>query len=91
MLLAVALVTEAARVTEVHPAVKPTFVVFYEVTIMDTQSLKQEAIEAIVDSANSDDIMYQLYVIDKVRMGQQAAMRNELSTVAKFEKEIDSW
>jgi len=35
--------------------------------------------------------MYQLYVIDKVRMGQQAAMLDELSTVAKFEKEIDSW
>jgi len=61
---------------------------------MDTQSLKQEAIEAIAklpDSANIDDIMYQLYVIDKIRKGQQAAMRNELSTVAEFEKEIESW
>jgi hypothetical protein len=51
------------------------------------ETLKQEAIEAISkmpDSSDVDDIMYRLYVIDKVRKGN-AVPAQELA------KEIDSW
>ena len=45
------------------------------------QTLKQEVIEAISklpDSSNVDEIMYKLYVIDKVRKGREAVQQVRL-------------
>ena len=58
------------------------------------ESLKQEAISAIAklpDSANIDEIMYRLYVIDKVRKGEDAIQRGEHTAVEDLRKEIESW
>ncbi len=58
------------------------------------ESLKQEAMNAIAklpEDATVDDIMYRLYIIDKVRKGQEAMRRGEATTVKDLKKEIESW
>lgn len=58
------------------------------------ESLKQEAINAISkmpDSADIDEIMYRLYVIDKVRKAREAIERGETLTIEDLKKEMESW
>jgi len=58
------------------------------------ESLKQEAINVISkmpDTAEIDDIMYRLYVIDKVRKGREAVQRGEVVLIEDLKKEIESW
>lgn len=58
------------------------------------QSLKQEALNVISkmpDTAEIDDIVYRLYVIDKVRKGRVAIQRGETVSVEDLKKEIESW
>ena len=58
------------------------------------ESLKQEAINVISkmpDTAEIDDIMYRLYVIDKVRKGREAVQRGEVLSMEDLKKEIGSW
>lgn len=58
------------------------------------ESLKQEAINVISkmpDTAEIDDIMYRLYVIDKVRKGREAIQRGEVVSNEELMKEIESW
>ncbi len=43
------------------------------------------------DTAEIDDIMYRLYVIDKVRKGREAVQRGEVLSVEELKKEIESW
>jgi hypothetical protein len=58
------------------------------------QSLKQDVLDAISklpDSASIDDIMYRLYVIDKIKKGQKAMETCNTVTVDDLKKEIESW
>jgi hypothetical protein len=58
------------------------------------ESLKQEALNVISklpDTAELDDIMYRLYVIDKVRKGREAVKRGEVVSLEDLKKEIESW
>jgi len=58
------------------------------------EPLKQEAIEAITKLSNDaeiDDIMYQLYVLDKVRKGRQAMEKGETISHEDLKHEIDKW
>ncbi len=58
------------------------------------ESLKQEALNVISkmpDTAEIDDIMYRLYVIDKVRKGREAVQRGEVVSLEDLKKEIESW
>jgi hypothetical protein len=58
------------------------------------ESLKQEALNVISkmpDTAEIDDIMYRLYVIDKVRKGREAVQRGETVSIEDLKKEIQSW
>lgn len=58
------------------------------------KTLKQEAISAIArlpDSADIDEIMYRLYVIEKVRKGEGAINKGEFTTLESLKKEIESW
>jgi hypothetical protein len=58
------------------------------------ESLKQEAINVISkmpDTADIDDIMYRLYVIDKVRKGREAVQRGETISIKDLKKEMESW
>jgi len=63
-----------------------------EAQLMET--LKAEAISAISklpESASIDEIMYELYVIDKVKKGRDAAERGETVTIEELKREIQSW
>jgi hypothetical protein len=58
------------------------------------ESLKQEALNVISkmpDTAEIDDIMYRLYVIDKVRKGREAVQRGEVLSIEELQKEIELW
>ena len=58
------------------------------------ESLKQEALNVISkmpDTAEIDDIMYRLYVIDKVRKGREAVQRGEVLSIEDLKKEIELW
>ncbi len=55
---------------------------------------KQEALESIrklPDDADMEAIMYQLYVIDKVRKGQDAVNQGQLTTSEELLREIEQW
>ena len=58
------------------------------------ESLKQEALNVISkmpDTAKIDDIMYRLYVVDKVRKGREAVQQGEVVSIEELKKEILSW
>ena len=57
-------------------------------------TVKQEAIEAISklpDNATIDDIMYRLYVIDKIHAGQADVRNGRVTSSDELKKEIASW
>jgi len=58
------------------------------------ETLKNEAINAISklpETATIDDMMYRLYVIDKVRKGQEAIKRGEVIPAKDLLNEINAW
>lgn len=58
------------------------------------ETLKKEAINVISrmpDSASIDDIMYRLYVIDKVRKGREAVQDGDTVSIEELKREIESW
>lgn len=58
------------------------------------QPAKQDALEIIgkvPDDADMDEIMYQLYVLDKIRKGQEAVQEGRTTSSEDLKREIDSW
>ena len=58
------------------------------------EALKKEAISVISkmpDTAEIDDIMYRLYVIDKVRKGREAVKQGDTVSAEELQREIESW
>ncbi|PKL95652.1 MAG: hypothetical protein CVV18_04685 [Gammaproteobacteria bacterium HGW-Gammaproteobacteria-8] len=58
------------------------------------QLTKQEVLEAIgrlPDDADFDAIMYRLYVLDKIRNGQEAAEQGRTVSHEDLKREIESW
>jgi hypothetical protein len=58
------------------------------------KSLKNEALAAIAtlpDDSSVDEIMYRIYVIDKIKKGQEAAAGGKTITIEELEKEIHTW
>jgi hypothetical protein len=58
------------------------------------ETLKSEAIKAIStlhDTATIEDMMYRLFVIDKVRKAQSAVQEGELISAKDLMDEINSW
>ena len=61
---------------------------------MTMQHAKQDALEAIEklpDDTDMDEIMYQLYVLDKVRKGQEAVNQGRVTNSEELKREIDTW
>ena len=55
---------------------------------------KQEALETIgklPEDTDMDEIMYRLYVLDKIRKGQEAVEQGHTVTSEELKREIDSW
>jgi len=58
------------------------------------EPLKKEAINTIAqlpDDTDMDEIMYQLYVLDKIRKGQEAIKQGHTISSEELKREIDSW
>lgn len=58
------------------------------------QAAKQDALNTInqlPENADMEEIMYRLYVLDKVRKGQEAVERGETLTSEELQRDIDSW
>ena len=58
------------------------------------KSLKNEALAAIAslpEDTSADEIMYRIYVIDKIQKGQEAAVAGKSITIEEIEKEVHSW
>jgi len=58
------------------------------------EDLKKEVIGAISrlpESADIDDIMYRLYVIDKIKKGQDAIKEGKTVSVESLKEEMKSW
>jgi predicted transcriptional regulator len=61
---------------------------------MQTHNAKQEALEAIQrlpDTADMEEIMYRLYVLENIRRGQRDAAEGKTQTAEEVLKEIQSW
>ena len=58
------------------------------------KSVKEEAIRALAslpDDAPIDEVMYRLYVIDKIAHGQDAIKEGRIISATELLKEIESW
>ena len=58
------------------------------------QPVKQEALDTInnlPEDTNMDEIMYRLYVLDKIRKGQQAVEDGQTISHEDLKKEIETW
>ena len=55
---------------------------------------KQEALDAISklpEDTDMDEIMYRLYVLDKIRKGQDAVNQGRTIRSEDLKREIDTW
>lgn len=48
-------------------------------------------ISQLPDDAGMNEIMYRLYVLDKIRKGQEAAEQGRTLTSEELQREIDTW
>jgi len=58
------------------------------------QPVKQEALDTIgklPEDVDMDEIMYRLYVIDKIRKGQEAIKQGRTIDSETLKREIESW
>ena len=61
---------------------------------MHTQTAKQEALDAIQrlpDTADMEEIMYRLYVLENIRRGQQDAAQGKTIPAEQMLRDIQSW
>ena len=61
---------------------------------MHAPTAKEEALEAIQrlpDTADTEDIMYRLYVLENIRRGQQDAADGKTQSAEEVLKDIQSW
>ena len=61
---------------------------------MQPQSLKQEALDAIQrlpDTADMEEIMYRLYVLENIRRGQQDAAQDKTTPAEQVLRDIQAW
>lgn len=58
------------------------------------RSAREEALDSISrmpDTATMDDIMYRLYVLDKIRIGIEAAERGDVISNEDLKQEMETW
>ena len=58
------------------------------------EAIKQEALKTIhqlPDDADMDEIMYRLYLLDKIRKGREAVVLGKTLKGEQLKQEIDAW
>ncbi|HEY3700138.1 MAG TPA: hypothetical protein VGK97_12440 [Spongiibacteraceae bacterium] len=61
---------------------------------MNAQTLKQEALESLQrlpEDADIDEIMYRLYVIDKLRKSRDAVEQGQVISHDDLKRDIEKW
>jgi hypothetical protein len=61
---------------------------------MPSHTVKQDAIEAIQrlpDTADIEEIMYRLYVLENIKQGQEDTAQNQTIITDDLLKEIKTW
>jgi hypothetical protein len=61
---------------------------------MHTPTLKQEALDSLKnlpDDADIDEIMYRLYVVDKLRKSRDAIEQGQVISHEDLKREIEQW
>lgn len=61
---------------------------------MATQSLKQEALESLQllpEDTDIDEMMYRLYVVDKLHKSREAVQLGQVISQEDLDKEIAKW
>lgn len=61
---------------------------------MHAHTLKQEALESIQrlpEDADIDEIMYRLYVLDKLRKSREAIERGQVISHDDLKRDINQW
>ncbi len=61
---------------------------------MIIQTAKQDAINTIQqlpDNADTEEMIYRLYVLENIRRGQQDAAEGKIQTVEEVLKDIQAW
>ena len=64
----------------------------HEVDIME--SLKKDVMDTIAnlpDDADMDEIMYRLYVLDKIRKGKEDVALGRTTNSEELQREIEKW
>ena len=57
-------------------------------------AIKEEAlrtINALPDDTDLEEIMYRLYIVDKVRKGQQAIEQKQFLSSDELKQQIETW
>lgn len=58
------------------------------------QPAKQEALDVIAkvpDDADMDEIIYRLYILEKIRKGRTDAETGRITSLEELEREMASW
>ena len=58
------------------------------------EAIKQEALKTIhqlPDDVDMDEIMYRLYLLDKIRKGREEVVQGKTLTGEQLKQEIDAW
>jgi len=58
------------------------------------ETLKNELIRAITnlpEDSTIDDLMYRLYVINKIKKGQEAVIEGKIKTLDELKKKVLKW
>ncbi len=58
------------------------------------QPAKQEAMQTIAkmpEDVDMEEIMYQLYVLEKVRRGREDVAKGRVTTAEELKREIEQW
>ena len=63
-------------------------IMYAEKTLKETAA---EAINKLHDTANIDEIMYRIYLIDKVRKGEEAIKEGRSISVEALKEEMKLW
>lgn len=62
-----------------------------QISPQNTKKQVLEAIQALPDDTTFEEMMYRLYVLEKISKAQQAVEQGETISLDALRKEVDTW
>lgn len=81
-------------VTTQEAVIEPNWFHDCKAKVATMESLKKQAIDSIAmlpDDTDIDEIMYRLYIIDKLRKSREAIEQNQTISHEDLKREIEQW